>query len=114
MREKDKATEALLRSCTVAGLEGNVLKLTTQVKLACEKINDHAPTRQAVTSLLSEVMGFACNVPCTLVGGRGPAGGRGAAGGSEAPRGGAKGRDLPHSGLVATALRDLGGEIVED
>jgi DNA polymerase-3 subunit gamma/tau len=115
MREKDKATEALLRSCTVAGLEGNILKLTTQVKLACEKINDHAQTRQAVTNLLTEVLGFPCNVQCTLVAGRGAAGGRSPSGGTRPQGGGsAKARDLPPSSLVATALHDLGGEIVEE
>jgi DNA polymerase III subunit gamma/tau len=110
VREKDKATEALLRSCSVAGMEGNLLKLTTQVKLACEKINDHAPTRQLVADLLSDIMGFPCNVQCTLTsgGGRNPAGGRSASGSS------AKAKDHAPDGLVFTALRDLGGEIVED
>ena len=108
VREKDKATEALLRSCSVAGMEGNLLKLTTQVKLACEKINDHAPTRQLVANLLSDIMGFPCNVQCTLTGGRGPAGGRGTADRS------AKANNHVPDGLVFSTLQDLGGEIVED
>ncbi len=97
VREKDKPTEALLRSCTVAGLEGNVLKLTTNVKLACEKINDQPKTRQLITDLLSEVLGFPCGIQCTLSGGRS-----------------SKSKNVQPDGLVATALRDLGGEIVED
>jgi DNA polymerase III subunit gamma/tau len=108
VREKDKATEALLRSCNVAGMEGNLLKLTTQVKLACEKINDHAPTRQLVANLLSDIMGFPCNVQCTLTGGRGPASGRGTAGRNAKPN-----NHVP-DGLVFSTLQDLGGEIVED
>jgi DNA polymerase-3 subunit gamma/tau len=97
MREKDKVVEALLRSCTVAGLEGNSLKLTTQVKLACEKINDQPQTRQLISNMLSEVLGFQCSVQCTLASGR-PA----------------KTKEVQPDSLVATALRDLGGEIVED
>ena len=81
----------------VAGMEGSLLKLTTQVKLACEKINDQPQTRQLVSSLLSEVLGYPCNIQCTLVGGRS-----------------AKTKNVQPDGLVATALRDLGGEIVED
>jgi DNA polymerase III subunit gamma/tau len=97
VREKDKAAEALLRSCAVAGLEGNNLKLTTQVKLACEKINDNPKTRQLISDLLSEILGFPCGVQCTLATGR--------------PT---KSKSVQPDGLVATALRDLGGEIVED
>ncbi len=97
VREKDKPTEALLRSCAVVGLEGNSLKLTTQVKLACEKINDQPKTRQLITDLLSDVLGFPCGIQCTLSGGRS-----------------AKNKNVQPDGLVATALRDLGGEIVED
>ena len=97
MREKDKVVEALLRSCNVAGLEGNNLKLTTQVKLVCEKINDQPQTRQLISNTLSEVLGFPCGVQCTLATGRL-----------------AKTKDVQPDGLVATALRDLGGEIVED
>jgi len=97
MREKDKVVEALLRSCNVAGLEGNNLKLTTQVKLVCEKINDQPQTRQLISNVLSEVLGFQCGIQCTLATGRL-----------------AKNKDVQPDSLVATALRDLGGEIVED
>ena len=97
VREKDKPTEALLRSCTVVNLEGRSLKLTTNVKLACEKINDQPKTRQLITDLLSDVLGFPCGIQCTLSGGRS-----------------AKNKNVQPDGLVATALRDLGGEIVED
>jgi hypothetical protein len=97
VHEKDRATEALLRSCSVAGLDGNSLKLTTQVKLVCEKINDHMQTRQLISGLLSEVLGFDCNIQCTLTSGR-PS----------------KSKNVQPDGLVATALRDLGGEMVED
>ena len=115
VREKDKATEALLRSCTVTGLEGNVLKLTTQVKLACEKINDHPQTHQLIADLLTDVMGFPCNVQCTLTGGHSAAGSRGPAGAHDgADERSAKTKHRPPDSLVATALRDLGGELVED
>ena len=102
VREKDKLTETLLNSCAVAGMDGNLLKLTTQVKLACEKINDQAPTRQLVADLLSDIMGFPCNVQCTYVGGPG------------APTRSAKSHDRAQNGPMAAVARDLGGEIVED
>jgi DNA polymerase-3 subunit gamma/tau len=97
MRERDKATEALLRSCAVVGLEGQVLRLSTN-EFVYNKIAGEAVTREKVESLLAEVLGFACAVKLEVSGRRGRS---------------ARADDIPDDGLVATAL-DLGGEIVED
>ena len=97
MRESDKATEALLRSCLVVGLEGQVLRLSTN-EFVYKKIAADGVAREKIESLLGEVLGFACTVKLEITGKRGRASSAG---------------DIPDDGLVATAL-DLGGEIVED
>jgi DNA polymerase-3 subunit gamma/tau len=99
MRERDKATEALLRSCTVVGFEGNVLRLATQAQLVHDKLTNHAATRQLITTLLTEVMGRPCGVACQMANTR--------------PSRKADAGHVPAEGMVATALRDLGGEIAE-
>jgi DNA polymerase-3 subunit gamma/tau len=96
MRERDKATEALLRSCNLISLEGGVLRLSTS-EFVFQKIGA-ASARADIEALLAEVLGFECSVKFEVASGkRGP---RGRAG------------DIPEDGMVATAL-DLGGEIVE-
>jgi DNA polymerase-3 subunit gamma/tau len=97
MRETDKMTEALLHSCTVLGLEGQVLRLSTN-EFVYKKIANDATTREKIESRLSEVMGFACGIKLEVAGQRGPA---------------ARTEDIPEDGLVATAL-DLGGEIIDE
>jgi hypothetical protein len=96
VRERDKATEALLRSCTVLGLEGGVLRLAT-FEFVYQKMNAEA-TRGLIEGLLGEVLGFACRVKFEIASGK-----RGRA---------ARADGIPEDGMVATAL-DLGGEIVE-
>ncbi len=99
MRERDKATEALLRSCTVVGFEDNVLRLATQAQLVHDKLTNHAATRQLITTLLTEIMGTPCGVACQMANIR--------------PSRKADAGHVPAEGMVATALRDLGGEIAE-
>ncbi len=95
MREKDKATHGLLNSSKMVGLEGNVLKLSSN-EFVAKQINDQAKTRQLINALLTQVLGFECGVKCEVAGrARLPAN-----------------DDLPADGLVSTAL-GLGGEIVE-
>jgi DNA polymerase-3 subunit gamma/tau len=98
MKEKHKPVEPLLRSCTVVGLEGSTLRLVTSAKLVSDKLNDPA-TAKVVNDALSEVLGTPCSIKCEL----------GAKSGARA----ADLNDIPADGMVATALRDLGGEIVE-
>ncbi len=97
MRERDKMTEALLHSCTVVGLEGQVLRLSTN-EFVLKKITSNSATREMIESLLAEVFGFACTIRFEDSARAGPA---------------ARTDDIPEDGLVATAL-DLGGEIVDE
>jgi DNA polymerase-3 subunit gamma/tau len=96
MRERDKATEALLRSCTLAGFDGAVLRLATS-EFVHKKISG-GTVRADVERLLQEVLGRPCVVKFEVTSGR-----RGR---------GARSDDIPEDGMVAAAL-DLGGEIVE-
>ena len=98
MREKDKPTTALLRSCTVLGLEGNTLLVATN-EFVYKQINDRAETRTIINDVLTQTVGFPCMIQCQLTG----------AVNKRSP----EASDLPADGMVATALRDLGGEIVE-
>jgi DNA polymerase-3 subunit gamma/tau len=97
MHERDKTTEALLRSCNVIGLEGQVLRLSTN-EFVYKKISGDAATREKIEGLLSEVFEFACGLRLEIGGKRGQAG---------------RADDIPEGGLVATAL-ELGGEIVDE
>ena len=97
MRERDKLTEALLNSCTVLGLEGQVLRLSTN-EFVFKKISSNSATREVIEALLGEVLGYACTVKFEVSG--------------RAARS-ARADDIPEDGLVATAL-DLGGEIVDE
>jgi len=98
MRERDKPTEAMLRSSTVLGLDGRVLRLATN-EFVYKQISGNAATREMIESLLAEVLGQPCAVSCEL---------------SSSPgrRRESRPGNIPQDGLVATAL-DLGGEIVE-
>jgi DNA polymerase-3 subunit gamma/tau len=96
MRERDKATEALLRSCSLISLDGGVLRLATS-EFVFNKIGAES-ARADIEALLAEVLGHACTVKFEVASGK-----RGRAG---------RAGDIPEDGMVATAL-DLGGEIVE-
>jgi hypothetical protein len=96
MRERDKATEALLRSCSLLSLEDGVLRLATS-EFVFKKISAGS-ARADVEALLAEVLGFDCTVKLEI-----SSGARGRPG---------RAGDIPEDGMVATAL-DLGGEIVE-
>jgi len=98
MREKDKPTTALLRSCTVLGLEDNTVLVATN-EFVYKQINGRAETRTIINELLTEIVGFPCAIQCQLTG--------------VSPKRAPDTGDLPNDGMVATALRDLGGEIVE-
>ncbi len=97
MRERDKMTEALLNSCQIAGMEGQVLRLSTS-EFVYQKISNDAAARQKIEDALTEVLGFTCAVKFEVSGRKARS---------------ARADDIPQDGLVATAL-DLGGEIVDE
>jgi hypothetical protein len=70
----------------------------TNAKLVCDKLNDPA-TAKVVNEALTEALGTPCSIKCEM--------------GSKRTSRAADGGDIPADGMVATALRDLGGEIVE-
>jgi DNA polymerase-3 subunit gamma/tau len=96
LRDQDKPTEALLRSCTLVGLDGSLLRLSTS-EFIYNRMQSDADTRGRVDALVSQVFGQGVVVRYEVAGKRG------------ADR---RSDDIPQDGLVATAL-DLGGEIVE-
>ena len=91
-------TEALLNSCKPLGIKDGVLLLGFQTELIKSKMetNDNL---QIIRQALGQVLGFDLQVRCVIATG--------------------KGKSLPADlnvetdGMVGTALRDLGGEIVE-
>jgi hypothetical protein len=97
VNERDRMTAALLRSCSLIGLETGVLRLSTR-DFIFEKLNVEA-TREMVESILADVVGHPCVIKYDVT--------------SSSKRGRtARADDIPEDGMVATAL-DLGGEIVE-
>jgi DNA polymerase-3 subunit gamma/tau len=93
-----KMTATELEQCRIEGLDGNILRVSTQSKVFLEKFAARPDMYQVMGSVLSEVLGFPCVVKFLLASGRGSR---------------SKDMDVPPGGMVATALRDLGGEIVE-
>jgi hypothetical protein len=94
-----KLTAADLEKCVLEGFEGSVLQVSTPNKVFLEKIGARPDVIQVMENALSEVLGFDCGIKFQLANSRA---GRGREAG-----------DVPPDGMVATALRDLGGEIVE-
>ena len=94
-----KLTQTDLEKCSIESLEGNTLRVFTPNKVFFEKFNSRPDVGQLISNLLSEELGFACSLKMQW-------------GESRAnPR--ADGLEIPADGMVATALRDLGGQIVE-
>ncbi len=91
-----KLTAADLEHCVVEGLEGSFVLVATQNKVFLEKINARPDVNQVMGQALSEVLGFSCSLKFQLTGG--PASNAG---------------DAPPDGMVAAALRDLGGKIAD-
>jgi len=100
-RKRDPRTQALLNSCRPLGLEAGVLVLgfaSDLLRDKMEKGHSLALAREA----LQEVFGVLVEVRSALTSG-GSADGR-----PEAPPG-----PMEQDGMVATALRDLGAQVVE-
>ena len=96
LREEDKPTEALLRSCSLVGLDGNLLRVSAS-DFIYNRMESDADTRAKVDAMVSQVFGPDVVVRYEVAGKRGV---------------GRRKDDIPQDGLVATAI-DLGGEIVE-
>jgi DNA polymerase III subunit gamma/tau len=96
VRERDKAAQGLLNSCSPVAMEDGVLRLSTN-EFVYNKLNSNPRAQALIEELASQVFGFACRVRYE-VGGR--------------PKRSGRGDGIPNDGMVAAAL-DLGGEIVE-
>jgi hypothetical protein len=99
-RKIQKLTKVDLEQCLIDGLDGNVL-LISAGKGFLERLRSRPEFVGTVSSALSEVLGAPHTVRFQLT--------EGHAGRPADPR-----ADVPAEGIVATALRDLGGEIVEE
>ncbi len=94
-----KLTQADLEKCSIEGLDGTALRVFTPNKVFFEKFNSRPDVGQLIGSLLSEELGFACGLRLQL--------------GESRANSSTEALNIPADGMVATALRDLGGEIVE-
>jgi DNA polymerase-3 subunit gamma/tau len=94
-----KLTQTDLEKCSIESLEGNTLRVFTPNKVFFEKFNSRPDVGQLISNLLSEELGFACSLRLQW--------------GESRANQAAEGLDVPADGMVATALRDLGGKIVE-
>jgi len=99
LKKITKLTQADLEKCVVEGLDGNILRVSTPNKVFFEKFNSRPDVGQLISQLLSEELGLACNLKLQW--------------GESRANPSANGLDVPTDGMVATALRDLGGQIVE-
>ena len=98
VKKRKSQTEALLNSCKPLGIKDGVLLLGFQAELLKSKMetNDNL---QIIRQALGQVLGIDMQVRCVITTG--------------------KGKSLPADlnvetdGMVGTALRDLGGEIVD-
>lgn len=97
MRRIDPQAHGLLNSCKPAGVEGQVVVLATN-DFVKQKL-DREENRAKVIEAMAEVLGRPCGIKCVL--------------GSGKESDSAAGGDHPEDGMVATALRDLGAEIVD-
>ena len=91
-----KLTAADLEHCVVEGLEGSFVLVATQNKVFLEKINARPDVNQVMGQALSEALGFSCSLKFQLTGGQA-----------------SNAADAPPDGMVAAALRDLGGKIAD-
>jgi hypothetical protein len=96
VRQTSPSTEGLLNSCRPLGIKDGILYLgfdSDLVKAKMEKAESAEITRQA----LAQVFGMDVNFRCIVSAGKK----------ATLPP------DVDSDGMVATALRDLGGEIVD-
>ncbi len=95
---RDPRTQALLNSCQPLGLQGDVLMLGFASDLLREKMEKEA-NMQAAQEAMAAALGKPLRLRCVL---------KGMAPGKEPPP-----VPVEDGGMVDTALRDLGGQVVE-
>ena len=94
VRQKNPQTQALLNSCKPLGVKHSTLFLGFKGEFAKSKM-EQGDNLEIVCQVLEQVLGDAMAVRCVMsTGGELPA-------------------DIDQDGMVASALRDLGGEIVD-
>jgi len=94
VRQKNPQTQALLNSCKLLGVKGGALVLGFNGEFAKSKM-EQGENLKILQDAMQQVMGEKMPVRCVLSSGKSiPAG-------------------VDDDGMVATALRDLGGEIVD-
>jgi hypothetical protein len=94
VRQKNPQTQALLNSCKLLGIKGGTLILGFNGEFAKSKM-EQGDNLEILKQAMQQVMGESMPVRCVLSAAKSvPA-------------------DLDNDGMVATALRDLGGEIVD-
>jgi len=94
VRQKNPQTQALLNSCKLMGTKGGALILGFNGEFAKSKM-EQGENLEILQQAMEQVMGESMPVRCVLSAGKSiPA-------------------DVDNDGMVATALRDLGGEIVD-
>ena len=94
VRQKNPQTQALLNSCKLLGVKGGTLILGFNGEFAKSKM-EQGDNLEILKQAMQGIMGESMPVRCVL-----------SAGKSIPP-------DVDNDGMVATALRDLGGEIVD-
>lgn len=99
-RRRDPRTQALLNSCRPMGLETGVLVLGFASDLLREKM-EKGHSLSLAREALEEVLGIPIEVRSALTSGQ------------AAALGDASPETVQDDGMVATALRDLGGQVVD-
>lgn len=94
VREKNPQTQALLNSCKPLGMKGNALVLGFTGEFAKSKM-EAGENIDVFLQVMEQVMGKSIPVLCIVT------------------KGGELPPDIDQDGMVATALRDLGGKIVD-
>jgi DNA polymerase-3 subunit gamma/tau len=94
VRQKNPQTQALLNSCKLLGVKGGTLILGFNGEFAKSKM-EQGDNLETLKQAMQQIIGESMPVRCVLSAGKSiPA-------------------DVENDGMVATALRDLGGEIVD-
>lgn len=94
VRDKNPQTQALLNSCKPLGVKGNALVLGFNGEFARAKM-EAGENIDVFMQAMDQVLGASMPVLCTVT------------------KGGEMPPDIDQDGMVATALRDLGGKIVD-